>query len=153
MKVEVQILIFVFACVCLYFARATTPWGPVKEKPKHKPNATLVCEGETKWINCKIGYHLKIHDVFWGRNDKTTCPTAPPSLQTDKMCKTNAAKNLKKVRDACIDEEGKPRRFFEIPGSVKFFGFYPNCQEVFKYAKVKFSCVRDDEKSKKKTGK
>ncbi|XP_048577076.1 uncharacterized protein LOC5499508 [Nematostella vectensis] len=137
--------IFIVFIGCIHFAdAAVTPWGPAKEKPKHHPNATLVCEGETKWIKCKIGYHLKIHDVFWGRNDKTTCSTAPPSLHTEKMCKTNAAKNLKKVREACIDEEGKPRRFFKIPGSAKFFGVYPDCMDVYKYAKVNFSCVFDN---------
>lgn len=103
------------------------------------PNFTVICEGEKGWIQCKQYELIKIKKVFWGRDDHVTCPKIPAGLSADRLCETNAENSIYKVNGQCKNEQA-----CEVIASNIFFDENA-CGNVYKYLKVWYECIPDEE--------
>ena len=101
------------------------------------PNLAITCEGERGTVQCPEGQHLNIVNVFWGRDDTSTCSQAPAGLDSTTMCECNADNVMQKVQEECQSEQT-----CDVIASNIFFSDN-SCGTVYKYLKIWYECVDD----------
>jgi len=108
-------------------------------------NYTVTCEGQKEMIECKQYEHIKIKDVYWGRDDETTCPNPPTGLVRDRLCDANRDNAKLKIDGQCKNEQA-----CEVVASNIFFDDN-SCGNVYKYLKIWFECIPDSSPSPEDT--
>ena len=97
----------------------------------------MSCEGEKGWVQCKQYELIQIKDRYWGRDDESTCPSAPTGLVKSKLCDCNRDNAKLKVDGQCKNEQA-----CEVIASNIFFDDN-SCGNVYKFLKIWYECVPD----------
>ena len=97
----------------------------------------MICEGQKHLIDCEQYNNIQIKDVFWGRDDTSTCLDAPSGLVTSKLCDANRENAKLKVDGQCKAEQA-----CEVIATNIFFDDN-SCGNVYKVLKIWYECVPD----------
>jgi len=119
--------------------------SPEDPGDKKKVRSSVTCEGQKEWIQCDGPYELiKIKEAFWGRDDTTTCVKSDVArgLKTDKKCVQDGDIVLRKVREACDNEN-----VCEAVASNIYFD-QTDCGDVYKFLRLKWQCAPSESRIK-----
>lgn len=97
---------------------------------KLAPEKVTLCERQVRHLECPADYHLRINTVFYGRNDKTTCPNGLNTNNTN--CPSVPSLEIK-MRTVC---DGRPSCWFEALSRI----WGDNCNGTSKVGITEYTC-------------